>query len=420
MQGNNITNATLVSSTNLSGALTWTDLYSYPTQCGAGQIMYGVGDTLLCSFLAYSSLTGAPTTLSSFTDDLGARGYTVLSNFTDDLGNRGYTHLSNFTDDLGHVEDNTSWSEAYANTLYADISLVGDNTSWNQALADTLYADISVVDTDTNETTRVSNMINNPCTPGNFIANFSSTGVPGCDAPAGSGDITAVNTNGPYLTGGAASGDVSLLLDANAVFNGSAFNASFDAREQDLVTLAGTGTYLSIIGQQITVDPITESDISDLTHTTDTNANTICAGTTTYLDGEGLCDDLSSVYAPISVTGDNASWNETYADTLYLGISGNAATATALAANGANCAAGSYPLGVDASGAVESCTDATTEINSAISASGHLSNVVEDVTPQLGGNLDSQSKNITAISYAHFGTGCVYHNGSHIIIKGTC
>lgn len=38
-------------------------------------------------------------------------------------------------------------------------------------------------------------------------------------------------------------------------------------------------------------------------------------------------------------------------------ITGNAATATALAANGANCSAGSAPLGVDASGAVESCTD---------------------------------------------------------------
>src|SRR3990167_5448565 len=35
---------------------------------------------------------------------------------------------------------------------------------------------------------------------------------------------------------------------------------------------------------------------------------------------------------------------------------GNAATATMLAANGANCTAGSYPLGVDASGAVEGCT----------------------------------------------------------------
>lgn len=37
---------------------------------------------------------------------------------------------------------------------------------------------------------------------------------------------------------------------------------------------------------------------------------------------------------------------------------GTVATATALAANGANCSAGSYPLGVDESGAVENCTAA--------------------------------------------------------------
>ncbi len=32
---------------------------------------------------------------------------------------------------------------------------------------------------------------------------------------------------------------------------------------------------------------------------TDTNANTLCSGTTTYLDGEGNCDDLSAVYQPL-------------------------------------------------------------------------------------------------------------------------
>lgn len=41
--------------------------------------------------------------------------------------------------------------------------------------------------------------------------------------------------------------------------------------------------------------------------------------------------------------------------------SGNVATATALAANGSNCSAGSYPLGVDASGVSETCTDYGTE-----------------------------------------------------------
>ena len=39
---------------------------------------------------------------------------------------------------------------------------------------------------------------------------------------------------------------------------------------------------------------------------------------------------------------------------------GNAGTATALFANGGNCSAGSYPLGVDALGAVEDCTVAGT------------------------------------------------------------
>ena len=33
---------------------------------------------------------------------------------------------------------------------------------------------------------------------------------------------------------------------------------------------------------------------------TDTNASTECAGTTTYLDGEGNCDDISSVYVQAS------------------------------------------------------------------------------------------------------------------------
>lgn len=43
-------------------------------------------------------------------------------------------------------------------------------------------------------------------------------------------------------------------------------------------------------------------------------------------------------------------------------VSGNAGTATALAANGANCSAGQFPLGVNASGAAESCTALPTTI----------------------------------------------------------
>lgn len=56
-----------------------------------------------------------------------------------------------------------------------------------------------------------------------------------------------------------------------------------------------------------------------------------------------------------------ASTTALSATTLFGALVGNADTATALAANGSNCSAGSFPLGVDASGAAESCTDAWTE-----------------------------------------------------------
>lgn len=55
---------------------------------------------------------------------------------------------------------------------------------------------------------------------------------------------------------------------------------------------------------------------------------------------------------------------------------GNAGTATALAANGANCPAGNYPLGIDASGAVESCTSAPAAFSAA-----SISGATGDSTP---------------------------------------
>jgi len=54
-------------------------------------------------------------------------------------------------------------------------------------------------------------------------------------------------------------------------------------------------------------------------------------------------------------------------------LTGNADTATALAANGANCAAGNAPLGVDASGAVESCTDFEEDLSNSAGLAGALS-----------------------------------------------
>ena len=89
---------------------------------------------------------------------------------------------------------------------------------------------------------------------------------------------------------------------------------------------------------------ITESQISDLIHTTDTNESTRfnslvssdCAAGNLVIgvqaDGTVLCatdagnsswneSHADTLYAGISVTGDNSSWNESHADTLYAGIS---------------------------------------------------------------------------------------------------
>lgn len=87
------------------------------------------------------------------------------------------------------------------------------------------------------------------------------------------------------------------------------------------VTLAGTGTYLSLTGQQITVDPITESDISDLgSYITASSTDTL---TNKTLDGEGTgnsfkngatltksitiesptsSEDISMFYTPVAIT----------------------------------------------------------------------------------------------------------------------
>lgn len=65
--------------------------------------------------------------------------------------------------------------------------------------------------------------------------------------------------------------------------------------------------------------------------------------------------------------------------------SGNAGTATALAANGSNCSAGSFPLGVNASGAVENCTDAWTEAENTAAAYTPQARTLTATYPVTGG-----------------------------------
>jgi len=136
---------------------------------------------------------------------------------------------------------------------------------------------------------------------------------------------------------------------------------------------------------------------------------------TTYTAGEGL-DLTGTVFSRIAtITGSslvltgNASASGTLSidGLVYLNagaignvtgnLTGNADTATALAANGVNCSAGQYPLGIDASGAVESCTaDVNTQSDTGVLITVLDNRYVKISGDTMTGNLIIQGKSLTA------------------------
>lgn len=73
----------------------------------------------------------------------------------------------------------------------------------------------------------------------------------------------------------------------------------------------------------------------------------------------------------------------TFAHLITGSISGNAGTASALAANGTNCSAGNYALGVDASGNAEGCTLASLGTVTAVNGTASQINSSGGTTPTL-------------------------------------
>lgn len=149
---------------------------------------------------------------------------------------------------------------------------------------------------------------------------------------------------------------------------------------QDLstdVTLAGSGTYLSLSGQQITVDPITESDIADL----GSYIENVVEDTTPQLGGN-LDVNTNSIVS--TANGD-----------------------ITIAPNGTgNVILGNYTIDADATiGAGQDNyvltydnASGTWRPEAAPGAGGGISNVVEDTTPQLGGSLDVNGQKIVSVS----------------------
>jgi hypothetical protein len=73
-----------------------------------------------------------------------------------------------------------------------------------------------------------------------------------------------------------------------------------------------------------------------------------------------------------TTTSNTWAGTQTFTNLITGSVSGNAGTATALTANGTNCSAGNYPLGVDASGNVEGCTTAAVGTVTSVTATNPL------------------------------------------------
>ena len=217
-------------------------------------------------------------------------------------------------------------TKAEADLLYAPI---GYGDEWNKTYADTLYTN----NTDTNETTRVNTIVTTDCDADNYLYGFDSDGTKKCRADqSGAGAYDLNITNG----------------SVNAVITDS----------EKLGILAGTGITVGLSGNDYTItNTITDTDTN-----TNCSVDNSCAGIVyetelnkTYVDTQDSAQDACSeitgcienaitdgnigwdntynfwndtyatfnktyadtLYADISVTGDNTSWNQSHASTLY-------------------------------------------------------------------------------------------------------
>lgn len=218
---------------------------------------------------------------------------------------------------------------------------------------------------------------------------FQSTTVSG-DIAITSGGVVAIqadsvvlttDTTGNYAAGDAEAGNATGVACTDCVALGTETSGSYAAGDAE----AGSATSVaaSTVGASqltssgvtaatynaatLTVDAdgrITAAASSSLTGLNDVNSATTTSGRMLMADGTdfhsiALSGDVTVAFPGTATIAADSVALGTDTTGNYAGSSsegGAATTATALAANGANCSAGSYPLGVDASGAVESCT----------------------------------------------------------------
>ena len=282
---------------------------------GTGISLVGNIFSLIGSFFSgiYSDLTGAPTLLSNFTDDLGDRGYNSLNNFTNDAG---YYNSTDF--DIDNYYNNiTNFTGTLTNTKYCtyDSSQNIINCTSEGGASTTYYGGTGIeVNASNNISITLAYKIPQGCNNGE-IAEYNTT--------ASAWECGIDNT--------AASGMASWILVASDTIGSESIT------DGETVTVSDDNSYINITrsGSTIIIS-LYEAEIDARYVNIDGdnmtgNLNITGNITAEYFKGDGsLLTGISSsdneswnetlantLYAPINY-GDN--WNETYANTLYYGI----------------------------------------------------------------------------------------------------
>ena len=268
-------------------------------------------------------------------------------------------------------------SNCSTNQFNKGVSASGDAESC-AALVDADVPDTITIDLAATATALAANGAN--CSAGSFPLGVDASGV--AESCTDAATQSELDTHAG-LSGSSAHSATSANTASQIVTRDGSGNFSAGTITAALTGNAGTATALA-------ADP-SDCGANTFATTIAASGNLTCAAvSTSFVDDNAITSSKLATDAVTTIAILNDAVTAAKVEFNYAGSSsegGVATTATALAANGANCSANQYPLGVDASGAVESCTaDANTNAQTICTGSESLRGDGSCTTPSGGAN----------------------------------